>query len=152
MWVESDTQLISGESLARQFLYGQRYFMDKFKFKCEIGWLPDTFGFSVQLPQIMCKSGLKVFITHKVMWNDTNSFPYHAFIWDGIDGSSIITHILPLTYNGILTANEFTIYGLSILGKIMHQQFTVMVMVVEVLPSQCLSELNCLAKFQSCLD
>ena len=117
MWVESDTQLISGESLARQFLYGQRYFMDKFKFKCEIGWLPDTFGFSVQLPQIMCKSGLKVFITHKVMWNDTNSFPYHAFIWDGIDGSSIITHILPLTYNGILTANEIHDLWVKYLGE-----------------------------------
>lgn len=106
MWVESDTQLISGESLARQFLYGQRYFMDKFGFKCKIGWLPDTFGFSAQLPQLMVKSGLEVFVTHKVMWNDTNKFPYHAFIWEGIDGSKIISHILPLTYNGILTVNE----------------------------------------------
>jgi alpha-mannosidase len=117
MWVESDTQLISGESLARQFLYGQRYFMDKFNFKCEIGWLPDTFGFSAQLPQIMRKSGLKIFITHKVMWNDTNNFPYHAFVWDGIDGSSIIVHILPLTYNGILTANEIHDLWVKYLGK-----------------------------------
>lgn len=106
IWVESDTQLISCESLARQFLYGQRYFMDKFGFKCKIGWLPDTFGFSAQLPQLMIKSGLEVFVTHKVMWNDTNKFPYHVFIWEGIDGSKIITHILPLTYNGILTASE----------------------------------------------
>ncbi|MEM2758278.1 MAG: glycoside hydrolase family 38 C-terminal domain-containing protein [Candidatus Methanomethylicia archaeon] len=106
MWVESDTQLVCGESLARQFLYGQRYFMDKFGFKCRVGWLPDTFGFSAQLPQLMVKSGLEVFVTHKVMWNDTNKFPYHAFIWEGIDGSNIIVHILPLTYNGLLTVNE----------------------------------------------
>lgn len=110
MWVESDTQLISGESLARQFLYGQRYFEEKFGRRCRIGWLPDSFGFSAQLPQVMSKSGIEVFATHKVMWNDTNEFPYHAFVWEGLDGTRIICHIIVASYNGIATASE--LYGM----------------------------------------
>jgi len=106
MWVESDTQLISGESLARQFLYGQRYFEKIFGKKCRIGWLPDSFGFSAQLPQIMKKSGIEIFVTHKVMWNDTNEFPYHAFVWEGLDGTKIIGHIIVASYNGIATTSE----------------------------------------------
>ncbi|MEZ0345222.1 MAG: glycoside hydrolase family 38 C-terminal domain-containing protein, partial [Infirmifilum sp.] len=106
MWVESDTQLVTGESLARQFLYGQRYFMEKFGVRSRIGWLPDTFGFSAQLPQIMRKAGIEVFVTHKVMWNDTNEFPYHAFVWEGPDGSEVVAHVIVATYNGTLTASE----------------------------------------------
>ncbi|QOJ78890.1 alpha-mannosidase [Infirmifilum lucidum] len=106
MWVESDTQLLTGESLARQFLYGQRYFLEKFGKKCRIGWLPDSFGFSAQLPQLLRKSGLEVFVTHKVMWNDTNEFPYHAFVWRALDGSEVIPHILVQTYSGVLTAEK----------------------------------------------
>jgi len=106
MWVESDTQLVTGESLARQFLYGQRYFMEKFGMKSRIGWLPDTFGFTAQLPQLMRKAGIEVFVTHKVMWNDTNEFPYHAFIWEGLDGSEVVAHIIVATYNGALTSSE----------------------------------------------
>ncbi|MDW8061579.1 MAG: glycoside hydrolase family 38 C-terminal domain-containing protein [Nitrososphaerota archaeon] len=110
MWVESDTQLISGESLARQFLYGQRYFEEKFGRRCRIGWLPDSFGFSAQLPQVMSKSGIEVFVTHKVMWNDTNEFPYHAFLWEGLDGTRIIGHIIVASYNGVATSSE--LYGM----------------------------------------
>ncbi|MCS7104264.1 MAG: glycosyl hydrolase-related protein [Thermofilaceae archaeon] len=106
MWVESDTQLVWGESLARQFLYGQLYFKEKFGKTSRIGWLPDSFGFSPQLPQLMKKAGIEVFVTHKVMWNDTNEFPYHAFIWEGLDGSEVIAHIIVSTYNGALTASE----------------------------------------------
>ncbi|MEM1508261.1 MAG: glycoside hydrolase family 38 C-terminal domain-containing protein [Thermofilaceae archaeon] len=106
MWVESDTQLVTGESLARQFLYGQQYFKEKFGLKSRIGWLPDSFGFSAQLPQLMKKSGIEVFVTHKVMWYDTNEFPYHAFVWEGLDGSEVIAHIIVSTYNGALTATE----------------------------------------------
>ncbi len=112
MWVESDTQLVSGESLARQFLYGQRYFEEKFGRRCRIGWLPDSFGFSAQLPQIMRRSGIEVFVTHKVMWNDTNEFPYHAFVWEGLDGTRIITHIIVASYNGVMTASElYSMWG-----------------------------------------
>ncbi|WP_460024428.1 alpha-mannosidase [Infirmifilum sp. SLHALR2] len=106
MWVESDTQLVTGESLARQFLYGQRYFAEKLGRRCRIGWLPDSFGFSAQLPQLLRKSGLEAFVTHKVMWNDTNEFPYHAFVWRGLDGSEVVSHVLVQTYNGVLTAEE----------------------------------------------
>lgn len=106
MWVESDTQLVSGESLARQFLYGQLYFEEKFGRRSRIGWLPDSFGFSAQLPQIMRKAGIDVFCTHKVMWNDTNEFPYHAFVWEALDGSEVVAHVIVLTYNGTLTASE----------------------------------------------
>jgi len=106
MWVESDTQLVSGESLARQFLYGQLYFEEKFGRRSRIGWLPDSFGFSAQLPQVMRKAGIEVFCTHKVMWNDTNEFPYHAFVWEALDGSEVVAHVIVLTYNGVLTASE----------------------------------------------
>ncbi|MEZ0345570.1 MAG: glycoside hydrolase family 38 C-terminal domain-containing protein [Infirmifilum sp.] len=106
MWVESDTQLLTGESLARQFLYGQRYFLERFGKTCRIGWLPDSFGFSAQLPQLLKKAGLEVFVTHKVMWNDTNPFPHHAFVWKALDGSEVVSHILVQSYNGALTAEE----------------------------------------------
>jgi len=103
MWVESDTQLVDGESLARQFLYGQRYFMSRFGRIARIGWIPDSFGFSGNLPQIMRKSGIEVFLTHKVMWNDTNEFPHHSFVWRGIDGTEIPVQILINSYNETMT-------------------------------------------------
>ena len=106
MWVESDTQLVTGESLARQFLYGQRYFAEKFGVRSRVGWLPDSFGFTAQLPQLMRKAGIEVFVTHKVMWNDTNEFPYHAFVWEGLDGSEVVAHVIVSTYNGVLTTSE----------------------------------------------
>ncbi|MEM3982570.1 MAG: glycoside hydrolase family 38 C-terminal domain-containing protein [Thermofilum sp.] len=106
MWVEADTQLVTGESLARQLLYGQRYFAEKLGARSRVGWLPDSFGFSAQLPQLFRKAGIEVFVTHKVMWNDTNEFPYHAFVWEGLDGSEVVAHIIVATYNGSLTASE----------------------------------------------
>jgi len=98
MWVESDTNLVTGESLARQFLYGQRYFKEKLGRTAQIGFLPDSFGFSANLPQLLKKSGLRVFLTHKVMWNDTTKFPYHTFKWRGIDGTEIPVQIIILGY------------------------------------------------------
>lgn len=105
MWVESDVQLIDGESLVRQFLYGQRYFLEKFGRIAKIGWLPDTFGFSASLPQIMKKSGIEVFATYKLLWNERNEFPYHAFIWKGIDGTEIPVHIM-MSYKSSMTAKS----------------------------------------------
>lgn len=99
MWVESDTNIVEGESLARQFLYGQRYFLERFGKLSKIGWLPDSFGFSGNLPQLLKKSGIEVFVTHKVMWNDTNEFPYHTFRWKGVDGTSILAQILITGYD-----------------------------------------------------
>ncbi len=105
MWVESDVQLVDGESLIRQFLYGQRYFLKRFGRIARIGWLPDTFGFSASLPQIMRGCGIEVFATYKLLWNERNEFPYHAFVWRGIDGTDIVTHIM-MSYKASMTAKS----------------------------------------------
>ena len=100
-WVESDTNLPSGESLIRQAVYGQKYWKEKFGHICKTCWLPDTFGFSGNLPQIMKKSGMDYFLTMKLTWSDTNKVPYHTFRWKGVDGSEVIAHIPPEhTYSG----------------------------------------------------
>lgn len=103
MWVECDVNLITGESLARQFLYGQRYFKEKFNRLARIGFLPDSFGFSANMPQLLKKSGLEVFITQKLMWNDTTEFPYHTFKWRGLDGTEIPVQIIVSSYGEPLT-------------------------------------------------
>ncbi len=92
MWVEPDGNLPSGESLIRQILYGQEYFRKKFNREVKIAWLPDTFGFHWQMPQILAKSGFAAFVTQKLMWNDTNRFPHQVFWWQGVDGSQIFTY------------------------------------------------------------
>ncbi len=100
-WVETDTNIPSGESLVRQSLYGQKYWLEKFGHRAKICWLPDTFGFSGNLPQILKKSGMDYFITIKLSWGDTNKFPHHTFLWRGIDGSEILAHVPPeFTYSG----------------------------------------------------
>lgn len=100
MWVESDTNLPSAESLIRQFLYGKKYFSNKFGVESRLLWLPDVFGYSGNLPQIMAGCGVDYFITSKIGWNDTNHFPYDLFRWQGIDGSEVLTHFIKGTYNG----------------------------------------------------
>ncbi|WOO78143.1 Alpha-mannosidase [Vanrija pseudolonga] len=95
-WVEMDTNLPSGEAIARQFLYGQRYFQAKFGARSKTFVLPDTFGYSSQLPQISRLSGAPNFFTQKLSWNDTNNFPHSTFNWSGIDGSQVLTHMTPV--------------------------------------------------------
>lgn len=95
MWVESDTNLPNGESLVRQFLYGKRYFREQFDKDVRYLWLPDAFGFSAALPQIIKKSGCDYFTTIKLSWNSMNPFPYHTFHWAGIDGSRVLVHMPP---------------------------------------------------------
>lgn len=100
MWVEADTNLTSGESLVRQILYGTRFWKEEFGVEVDNVWLPDVFGYTGALPQIMQKSGLRYFMTQKLSWNEHNPFPYHTFSWSGIDGSTVLTHMLPEeTYN-----------------------------------------------------
>lgn len=107
MWVESDTVMPSGESLVRQFLYGQRFFEKEFGMRARGVWLPDTFGYSPALPQLIRRAGFEWFFTQKMSWNQTNVFPHHAFRWIGIDGSEILTHFPPMdTYAAELTAAE----------------------------------------------
>ncbi len=92
MWVEPDCNLPGGESLIRQILYGKRYFAAQFQWEVTTAWLPDTFGFHAQLPQILAQSGFEFFITQKLAWNDTNPFPHQVFWWEGIDGSRIFAY------------------------------------------------------------
>ncbi|KAJ1869415.1 Glycoside hydrolase, 38 vacuolar alpha mannosidase [Coemansia sp. RSA 990] len=94
-WVEMDCNLPSGESLARQFLLGQRFFKQHFGHTCDVFWLPDTFGYSSQLPQIVRLAGAKYFFTQKLSWNNINKFPNTTFRWIGLDGSSVLTHMAP---------------------------------------------------------
>ncbi|MCP4178998.1 MAG: alpha-mannosidase [bacterium] len=106
-WVEPDCNLPSGESLIRQFLYGQRYYIDKLNYRCEIFWQPDVFGYSAQLPQIMKKCGLKYFLTQKMSWNQTNKMPHHSMIWQGLDGTEVLTHFPPADcYEGPATVKS----------------------------------------------
>ena len=124
MWLEADCNLSSGESLIRHILHGKRFFADEFG--CSenvILWLPDVFGYSAALPQILKKSGIKYFMTTKLGWNDTNKFPYDTFCWEGIDGSSVLSHLITTknylpypqeltnqnhstTYNGLENASQ----------------------------------------------
>ena len=87
MWVEADCNLTSGESLTRQILIGSRFFKEEFGKEPEYLWLPDVFGYSWALPQILKKSGIDTFMTTKISWNQYNRMPHDTFIWKGIDGS-----------------------------------------------------------------
>ncbi|MCC6944286.1 MAG: hypothetical protein IT335_06890, partial [Thermomicrobiales bacterium] len=92
MWVESDANIPSGESFARQLAYGQRYFEETFGIRNKTVWLPDVFGYSGGLPQIMRGAGITGFFTTKLNWSENNQFPYDLFAWEGIDGSTITVH------------------------------------------------------------
>lgn len=94
-WVEHDTNLPSGESLVRQFLYGQRFFESNFGERCNTFWLPDTFGYSTQIPQICRLAGMNRFFTQKLSWNNINNFPHTTFQWVALDGSQVMCHMTP---------------------------------------------------------
>ncbi len=94
MWVEADCNLASGEALVRQVMYGKRFFKDEFGVDNRVLWLPDVFGYSAALPQILKKSGVDWFVTSKISWNDINTMPYDTFEWYGIDGTPIHTYFL----------------------------------------------------------
>jgi alpha-mannosidase len=94
-WVEHDTNMPSGESLVRQFLYGQRFFQSHFGERCRTFWLPDTFGYSSQLPQLCRLAGMSRFLTQKLSWNNINNFPHTTFNWISLDGSQVICHMPP---------------------------------------------------------
>lgn len=114
MWLEADCNLTSGESLVRQFLYGKRFFQEEFGVDSRVLWLPDVFGYSGALPQIMKKCGIDYFMTTKLSWNQFNKLPDDTLLWEGIDGTKVLTHLISTlgvgqsvdrfftTYNGIL--------------------------------------------------
>ncbi|MDD5139815.1 MAG: alpha-mannosidase [Verrucomicrobiales bacterium] len=106
-WIEPDCNIPSGESLVRQFLIGQRFFQKEYGATCTEFWNPDVFGYCAQLPQIMRGAGIKYFLTQKLSWNQFNKPASHTFLWEGIDGSRVLTHFPPAdTYNGTCTVKE----------------------------------------------
>jgi alpha-mannosidase len=106
-WIEPDCNIPSGESLVRQFLVGQRFFKKEFGAFCQEFWNPDVFGYSGALPQIMRGAGIRFFLTQKLSWNQFNRPTSSTFLWEGIDGSSVLTHFPPTdTYNGSCTVEE----------------------------------------------
>ena len=119
MWVESDGNLPSGESFVRQVLFGKAFIKDEFGVDSKTLWIPDVFGYSAALPQILKKSGVERFVTGKISWNDTNRMPNDTFYWKGIDGTEIFTQFLTtkdfinpdksrdfVMINGVLDAQE----------------------------------------------
>ncbi|MFQ6193450.1 alpha-mannosidase [Streptomyces sp. NPDC000405] len=107
MWVESDTNMPGSEALARQFTHGKRFFLEEFGIETEEVWLPDSFGYSAALPQLVRLAGAKWFLTQKISWSQTNTFPHHTFWWEGLDGTRVFTHFPPIdTYNSQLSGRE----------------------------------------------
>lgn len=119
MWLEPDCNLPRGESLVRQLVYGQRFFEEEFGRRSDLLWLPDAFGYSWALPQLLRGAGVGRFVTSKISWSQFNTFPYDTFRWRGIDGTEVLAHfittptpVIPgftarfFTYNGAMTAEE----------------------------------------------
>lgn len=110
-YLEPDTNLTSGESLIRQFYHGMKFFKEEFDVKNEILWLPDVFGYSGNLVQIMKKCNIKYFMTTKLAWNQYNKIPNDTFIWQGIDGSEVLTHLITTTELKQNRNSYFTTYN-----------------------------------------
>ncbi|MEY9877357.1 alpha-mannosidase [Streptacidiphilus sp. MAP12-33] len=107
MWVESDTNMVGGEAMARQFVYGKRFFLEEFGLETREVWLPDSFGYTAALPQLVRLAGNRWFLTQKISWSQSNRFPHHTFWWEGIDGTRVFTHFPPVdTYNSDLSGGQ----------------------------------------------
>lgn len=117
MWVEADCNLTSGESLTRQILIGSRFIKEEFDKDIHYLWLPDVFGYSWALPQILKKSGIDMFMTTKISWNQYNRMPHDTFYWKGIDGSEILTHFITTSDIGSEPGSWFYTYN----GKIVPE-------------------------------
>ncbi len=100
MWVEADCNVTGGEAMIRQFIHGKNFFKDEFDVDVRNLWIPDVFGYSAAMPQIMQKCGVDFFLTQKISWSQFNEFPHNTFFWRGLDGSEVLTHFPPEdTYN-----------------------------------------------------
>lgn len=111
LYIECDTNLPSGESLVRQLLYGKRFFQKELGQDMKVGFLPDVFGYSAALPQLFVKAGVPYFTTNKLSMNDTNRFPRYTFWWQGMDGTRILTHMLPENSYTSASVPQMAIYG-----------------------------------------
>ncbi|MET8975456.1 glycoside hydrolase family 38 C-terminal domain-containing protein [Streptomyces sp. NPDC004539] len=109
MWVEADGNLPGGEAVARQLIHGKRFFIEHFGIETKGVWLPDSFGYTAAYPQLAKLAGNEWFLTQKISWNQTNTFPHHTFWWEGIDGTRIFTHFPPVdTYNARFSGEEMS--------------------------------------------
>ncbi|OIV36426.1 alpha-mannosidase [Mangrovactinospora gilvigrisea] len=107
MWVESDTNMPGSEAMARQFVHGKKFFLEEFGIETDEVWLPDSFGYSAALPQLVKLSNSTFFLTQKISWSQFNKFPHHTFWWEGIDGTRVFTHFPPVdTYNSEFSGRE----------------------------------------------
>lgn len=106
LWVEVDCNLAGGEALIRQLLYGRAYYLEKFGKASDIFLMPDSFGYTGALPQIMAKSGIKYFLSAKLASNENYRFPYSFFRWQGIDGTRVPTYLMRVAYNGEINCNH----------------------------------------------
>jgi alpha-mannosidase len=125
MWVEPDTNMPTGESLVRQLLYGQNYFERTFGARARVCWLPDCFGFSPALPQLLRQADIDSFFTIKVNWSETNRFPHDLFWWEGLDGSRVLAHTFdnPLAgYNGFVRPDGTAPTWANFRGKARHDE------------------------------
>lgn len=112
MWLEADCNLSSGESLVRQIIHGKRFMRDEFGVESKVLWLPDVFGYSAALPQILAKCGVDKFVTSKISWNEMNKMPNDSFMWKGIDGTEIFTYFLTAQdHTSYLSNDKFTTYN-----------------------------------------
>ena len=114
MWIEPETNLVSGESLIRQLLYGQQYYQEKFGTVSQVAWLPDSFGFTWQLPQIFQQCGIQYFVTGKLHWNDTTKFPHGCFWWESPDGTQLLTLMSPPNVTGVMDTNPITMTNYAV--------------------------------------
>jgi alpha-mannosidase len=116
-WVECDVNIPLGESLVRQLLFGVRYFEKELGVRVEEAWLPDAFGYSASLPQLLRQAGLRYFLTQKLSTNERDRFPHSSFLWEGIDGSSVFAHFPPTeTYSGTMAPGELA-WGVQVFGQ-----------------------------------
>jgi alpha-mannosidase len=123
LWVETDTNVAGGEALVRQILYGKRYFREEFNLDIKTCWLPDCFGFTGALPQLLKKSGVDYFLTTKLSWNKYNKFPHHTFVWQGIDGSEVLTHMPPFShYNATAAPRDIHTHEKTYADKLISDQ------------------------------
>ena len=114
MWVEPEVNLVSGESIVRQLLYGQKYIKEKFGKITEVAWLPDSFGFCLQLPQILKESGINYFVTGKLHWNSNYQFPHGVFWWQSLDGTKLLTVMSPPNVEGVMTTHPISMTNYSV--------------------------------------
>jgi alpha-mannosidase len=105
-WVEMDSILSGGEALVRQMLYGNLFLEKEFGIRSKVCWLPDAFGYNWNLPQILKKSGIDIFVTTKIDWSEVTKFPYTIFNWEGADGSKVVGLMPPLNYNGLMKTKD----------------------------------------------